>query len=243
MEEEALRETLSTAIRGALVILVLTILRSIAFKLPGVDTMIGSLNAGGYFYVALTVAILVVLLRIFEPLKSIVGYYLAIVIKVGRIPGREQYVKHLVPLSGTIVLLVYVIVVYQYLSPVVVILNEAFLRFGDGVYKALGLSAVAIGALCLWRLWQQSAPLIDLFSGKLSATTAAATTRMVTIPCPSCGTPSDRDQKFCPSCGATLAAPASIASEVPPPVARACAKCGTILAERARFCGECGAAG
>lgn len=217
MDEKTLRVHLSAVFRGAAIVAVLTILRTIAFKLPGVDTMVGSLNAGGYIFLALTIAILFVLVRAFSPLREVVGYYLGVSAKVGKIPGREQYLTHLVPLSKTVVLFVYVILVYQYLSPVAVILNEAFLRWGDGLYKTIGLTAVGVGVLCLWQMWQHAAPLIDVFSGKLSSSASAATVRMVTTTCPGCGVANDRELKFCSACGANLAPPPAPPAPAAPP--------------------------
>jgi len=56
--------------------------------------------------------------------------------------------------------------------------------------------------------------------------------------CASCGTPLQRQHKFCPTCGAAAPVPAP-----PPPaeVKRFCMSCGAELPASAKFCGACGA--
>jgi hypothetical protein len=232
LDDRSLRDALSNVIRGAILLVVLTIIRALAFKLPGVDAMLGPLNAGGYIYVAISAVIIGVLVKMFEPLRKLVGYYLANAAKVGKIPGRERFMPQVVALSGTVVIFVYILAIYKYLGPVLVILNEAFFHW-RGMYKVVGLTTVAIGLVVLVRMWMQASPLIDLLTGKLTETTASATAQIVNVTCPSCRAANDRDAKFCLSCGTSLTAP---------PPAGACAKCGSPLIAAAKFCGNCGAA-
>ncbi len=235
MDEKQFRNALSAVIRGAILLVVLTIIRALASKLPGLDTMIFRLNAWGYIYLAISVVIIVVLVQMFSPLKALVGYYLAAAAKIGKVPGREKYLAHVVPLSGTIVFFVYILVVYKYLFPVAVILNEWMIHWRE-MERALGIAAVVLGIAALVKMWLQASPLIDLFTGKLTETTADATIKLVSVACPACGTQNDRDRKFCASCGASLAAQA-VAADL---AARACAKCGAQNPTAAKFCGECG---
>lgn len=117
LDEKLLREALSAVIRGAILLVVLTIIRALAFKLPGIDAMIGNLNAGGYIYVATSAIIIGVLVKMFAPLKQLVAYYLTAAATIGKVPGREQYLPYVVPLSATIVAFVYIILIYNYLDP------------------------------------------------------------------------------------------------------------------------------
>lgn len=143
---------------------------------------------------------------------------------------------HVIPLSATIVVFVYVLLLYKYLNPVLLILNLAFFHWDDA-NKYFGIAAVVVGLGTLARMWQQASPLIDLSTGKLTNTTASATMQLVSVACPKCSAKNDRDVKFCTACGASLAAPPP-----PPPPAAMCAQCGAPLAPGTKFCGNCGAA-
>lgn len=245
MEEKTFRIALSEVIRDTLLLFVLTILREVAWKLPALDTMILGLNLGGYLHLGLTLGIIFVLVRLFRPLRAVIGHYLAVFAKVGRVPGREQYLAHLVPLSGAIVGFIYVIALYRYLSTVVLVLEVAFFHT-NWLYKTFSIAAVAAGALCLYLMWRHVTPLIHLFTGAITEKTADATARMVTTKCSACGAVCDKELKFCPSCGGSLAAPAYVAPVVaaipPTPAPRVCAQCAGVLTFDAKFCGACGTA-
>jgi len=234
MDEKSFRDALSNVIRGAILLVVLTIIRALAWKLPGLDMRIGTLNVGGYVYLVISGVIIAVLLKMFAPLRALVGYYLAAAAKIGKIPGRDRYLAHVIPLSKTIVLFVYVLLIYKYFAPVLFIVNEAFLEI-DGLYKAFGIAGVVLGLWCLVQMWLQASPLIDLFTGKLTETTAGATLQLVTAACPKCGKKNDTETKFCIECGASMAPP-------PPPAPATCAQCNAVVAAGTKFCGSCGAA-
>jgi hypothetical protein len=55
--------------------------------------------------------------------------------------------------------------------------------------------------------------------------------------CPQCGRPATAEDKFCASCGASLAAPPLVEPE---PVSPQCAQCGRPVSETDRFCPACG---
>lgn len=234
MDEKAFRDALSNVIRGVILLVALTIIRALAKKLPGLDEMVGPLNIWGYIYVAISLLIVGILLRMFAPLKALVGYYLSAAAKIGKIPGRERYLAHVVPLSGTIVVFVYVLLLYKYLAPAIFIVNMAFLDWRS-LDKTFAIASVVIGLACLVQMWLQASPLIDLFTGKLTETTAGATLQLVTAACPKCGKKNDSETKFCIECGASMAPP-------PPPAPATCAQCRAVLAAGTRFCGNCGAA-
>ena len=56
-----------------------------------------------------------------------------------------------------------------------------------------------------------------------------------TIPCPSCGRPASAADKFCASCGASLAEARPVATP-----ANTCPKCGRAVEPGDRFCAGCG---
>ncbi len=234
MDEKSFREALSNVIRGAILLVVLTIIRALARKLPGLDEMIGPLNVWGYIYVAISILIVGILLKMFAPLKALVGYYLAAAAKIGKIAGRERYLQHVVPLSGTIVVFVYILLLYKYLGPAIFIVNAAFIHWRS-FDKAFSITSVVLGLGCLVQMWIQASPLIDLFTGKLTETTAGATLQLVTAACPKCGKKNDTETKFCIECGASMAPP-------PPPAPATCAQCGVALTAGTKFCGSCGSA-
>src|SRR5262245_49372369 len=69
----------------------------------------------------------------------------------------------------------------------------------------------------------------DAMTGGGGAAGAGTATAAPTTPCPSCKTPVPAGARFCPGCGAKMAAPA------------ACASCGQPMPAGAKFCPGCGA--
>jgi hypothetical protein len=241
VDERAFRAALSSVVKGAMLVALLFIVRAVAPKLPGVDTEIGRMTVAAYLRIAVSLVIIGVLVKIYAPLRELATFYLSTAIKVGQLPGREKYLPHVVALSASIILLIYVVVVYQLFAPVMNDLNSAYFH-SKTLRTVIGLAAAAVGLFILVRIWMQAQPLVDLATGKITETAGDATVKVAHVACPKCGAQNDRDTKFCQQCGAPMAPPAPAAAFATAAATRACAQCGAQNAPAARFCGGCGAA-
>jgi hypothetical protein len=96
--------------------------------------------------------------------------------------------------------------------------------FGVFIFRSLGL------------LYNDGAP------AEFKVQAPAVTTAMV---CPSCGTPLQSHDKFCPNCGAPAPAPApppsTPSTQGPETATKFCISCGAKIPSTAVFCGSCGA--
>ena len=167
--------------------------------MPGSETILGHLRIADYINLVISLAILVTLLKIFNPLKAIITFYLATLVKVGKVPGREQYLDHLIAVGDKLTILIYLVVLYPYFAPIILKVNYAFLGFNE-LKTFLAIGGVIFGLYILVMLWINAQPLIEIFTGKLADKVASASTNIAYIACPFCGTKNDLDAGFCVSC-------------------------------------------
>ena len=235
VEEKDFRASLQTLVRGGLVIIVLTILKALAGVIPGTDTVVGRLSVGNYVSLAISLFIIGALIRLFKPLKTVLTFYLATIVKVGKIAGRDQYLDHLLAVAEQLTMLIFLIIMYQYCVPVLITLNFAFIRFNE-LKTLVDIGCVLFGLYIIAMLWKNAQPLVEIFTSKITDKVAGASSKVAYVKCAACGAQNDIDAGFCVSCGATM----SKASAESKATSLHCAKCGNENAVAAKFCQKCG---
>ena len=88
---------------------------------------------------------------------------------------------------------------------------------------------------------QQSIQALESEIQRIRDAQAAAAQKPAADACPSCGSKLEGTLKFCPTCGASLAAEPVPEDNLSDPSKKTCSNCGKELSPEQRFCGACGA--
>ena len=203
IEEKDFRETLQRALKGILVIVALMILKGVVGFLLRVDDRFGGLTPGAWIEVVFSLVIVGFAIKLYQPVKTIVTFYLAALVKVGKLPGRDKYLGNLVAAAGNLTLLVFVLSIYAYILPTILQCNEAFLHF-RALMTLLNIM-ILLGAIgILFMLWKNAQPLIDLLTGHITDKVSNFSSGKASAKCPSCKAKNDQEAAFCIICGTPL---------------------------------------
>jgi hypothetical protein len=237
IDERTFKESLQTAIKGVVGIVALLILKSIisSFLQTGVEFAGMALDA--WIEVAIALVVVGFVFKLYAPVKTIVIFYLAALVKVGKVPKRDQYLGNLIAVAENVTLLVFMLIIYRCLMPVVFECNSAFLHF-RALTTILNVVILLASVGILLVLWKNARPVVDLLTGHITDTVSTLSSGFAYVNCPACSTKNDRDALFCVSCGGKMGQPAAAA----PDVASCCPQCATANAAAAKFCYKCGAA-
>jgi len=233
IEEKDFREAVRRVVRSVIVIVALSVMKNV----------VASLNvAGGDFagvsfsvWVALVISLVIValLFTLYQPVKAIITFYLAVLVKVGKMPERDKYLNNLIAVAGNLTLLIFLLSIYSYLEPVIVLCNAAFLQFSALVTSLNVVVLLAVIGILLV-LWKNAQPLVDLLTGKITDTVSTLSSNIAFVNCPAYNAKNDLDAAFCASCGGKM---------VPPTVSKnSCPQCAAENAPTAKFCYKCGTA-
>lgn len=235
IDENTFRTAFRAVVRGVFIIIVLSLFKSLTEHIPGAETTFGKLRFGDWLDILLTLGVVGILVRIFVPLKQVIAFYLSMFMKVGRIPGREKLHDRIIALSQLLVLFVYLVVLYQYLMPVILQLNDAFLDWKK-LKMFLDIGSVLFGVYILVMLWREGDPVIEVITGGITDKVAGSSVKAAYRECGKCGAKNDLDAGFCTACGGSLATTAPGGGGT-----AACGSCGSVNPSSARFCHKCGA--
>ncbi|MGE0225061.1 MAG: zinc ribbon domain-containing protein [Acetobacteraceae bacterium] len=235
IDESVFRASFRAVVRGVFIIIVLSLFKSLTEHIPGAETAFGKLRFSDYLDILLTLGVVAILVRIFVPLKQVIAFYLSMLMKVGKIPGRDMLLGRIIALSQLLVLFVYLVVLYQYLMPVILQLNNAFLDW-DKLKMILDIGSVLFGVYILVMLWREGDPVIEVITGGITDKVAGSSVKAAYRDCAKCGARNDLDAEFCTGCGTSMnqsAGGSGIAS---------CPRCSATSPAGARFCQKCGMA-
>jgi ribosomal protein L40E len=236
IDENTFRASFRAVVRGIIIIVVLSLFKALTEHIPGAETTLGKLRFSDYLDILLTLGIVGILVRIFVPLKQVIAFYLSMFMKVGKVPGREKLLDRIIALSQLLVLFVYLVVLYEYLMPVILQLNDAFLDWKK-LKMVLDIGSVLFGVYLLAMLWREGDPVIEVITGGITDKVAGSSVKAAYRDCAKCGARNDLDAEFCTGCGSGLVSipPAGMQS-------LSCSRCGTANPASARFCQKCGGA-
>jgi len=206
IEEKDFRESLQRLLKGAFAVVALVVLKTVVgFFLNADDRFLG-MTPGAWVDVVLSLVIVGFAATLYQPVKTVVAFYLAALVKAGKLPGWDKHLDNLVAAAGNLTLLVFVLFGYLYVLPVIKQINYAFLHFG---FLTTALNVIVLfGAMgILFMLWKNVEPFIDLLTGLITDKVSALSSRIAYVDCPACNTRNNRDSGFCVSCGATLHMP------------------------------------
>ena len=223
----------------ALMIGALLIGRYLIALLPGMETRLGSLDIYGWLSIAVSIAVLVLMIRVYTPLHIVVLYYfsnkLGVTVRTG-----EQY-QQLQSLCKYAQAFLFLVVLYPTLFPTLRTLiyllaqNSYSARTHEaikGLLNVITVLAVGAGLFFLYSIWSIMRPQLQKLNERISNTIVAAGTAKFT--CPKCQTVNEPGTRFCNNCGETL--------QQPKPSAVICPQCNAANQPETKFCGNCGAA-
>jgi len=237
IEEKAFKESLRNTIKGVIVIVALLFLKAIVSSFLQTGVEFAGMTLYAWFEFAIVLVIVSFIFKLYKPVKAIVTFYLAALVKVGKIPKRDQYLVNLIAVADNMTLLIFMLIIYRCLLPVFLECNSAFLHFG-ALATILNVIILLASVGILLVLWKNARPVVDLLTGHITDTVSTLSSGFAYVDCPACGTKNDRDALFCVSCGGKLGQPVDVA----PTVTNCCPQCATVNATAARFCCKCGTA-
>lgn len=234
VDEKTFRDAFRTVVRGIIIVVVLSLFKSITEYLPGGDYVLGKFRFSVYITMLLDLAIVVILVRMYTSVKTVVTFYLSAFMKVGKIPGRDKLMDHIIAISQHLVLLMYLIVMYEYLTPVAMDINNAYLEWRK-LKMIIDIGSVLFGVYILMMLWKDGQPVVEMITGGITDKVTGATAKATYVACSKCGSNNDPDAEFCGSCGTKLSSVSAGESQM-----INCSTCGTVNPQTAKFCQKCG---
>ena len=234
--QQEFREALRRVVKGAIVIAALTFLMMILNSIRATEPYFSGMSIRSWIQTVYALIIVGVLITLFKPARTVVTFYLAAMLKVGTVPGRERHAGSVAAMADKLTLLLVVLISYACLDPVVTKLNTAFLHANSVVtcFNAI----VILGAIVIvLALWTRAQPLVDELSGHIADKVAPQAKGNAPTVCSKCGAKNEPDDAFCAVCGESMKAP-------PPPPAPTikggCPKCAAVNPPDSKFCYQCG---
>jgi ribosomal protein L40E len=201
--QEFNKAMLSKVIAGIITILTIAFLRYLVGILPGMDFVLGRAVLGFWLKMALSLALLVIMLRLFTPIKIVAQYYIGLICRVTT-SRSDPHLFAQVSSAGTyVVLIVYLGVFYQAVLPALMGLGNIFLGPDPQLYTIVKLIFALVGIILVIKLITILKPLMARVTTAITDSTAAFTEEMDSKLCAGCGARVPRTAKFCPSCGRT----------------------------------------
>lgn len=235
IEEAAFREALRRVVKGLVVIVALTILSAVVGSFHDVGVSFRGQPLTAWIAVVISLIVAGFLLTLYRPVATVVTFYLTVVAKVGKLPGRDQYLGNLAAVAANLTFLAFFVAIYEYLLPVIEQCNLAFLHVKSLTTILNVLALLAVIAILLV-LWKNANPVIDLLTGHISDKVSTVSSGLAYVNCPACQARNDRDAAFCVSCGADLKNKAAAA----PLPTTGCPRCAADNPPSAKFCHKCG---
>ena len=237
MEEKAFKESLQNTVKGIIVIVALLFLKAIVSSFLQAGVSFAGMSLGEWIELAISLVIVGFVFKLYQPVKAIVTFYLAALVKIGKVPKRDQFLVNLIAVAENLTLLIFMLIIYRCLLPVFLECNSAFLHFGA---LAMILNVVilfaSVGILLV--LWKNARPVVDFLTGHITDTVSNLSSGIAYVNCPACGTKNDRDALFCVSCGAKMGQTVDVA----PANTGCCPQCAAVNPSSAKFCQKCGTA-
>jgi hypothetical protein len=234
MDEKRLAADIGTFIRALLLGILLQVLRSVAGSVPGAEQALAAVRLSDWLFGFLTLALAGVLVSAYAPLCSLVAFYLGALVRGARMPGRDEHLPQVARLAQRLVLLAYLIGLYQLLWPALERLAPALPGFA-GLKVLVQAAAFLVGLAVLALVWHEASSLIDVMTERMTQGATAVSLTLAYARCSACDARNDRDAAFCTSCGATLGRAVSDGART-----RSCGSCGAANDDAARFCLNCG---
>lgn len=230
---DQMRRSRNSLIGTGIFLIVLAVLSSMAFRLPGSEEYVGDgLAVGDIIKVVIALIMFFIVLGARSSLTTVVAYGLNSMWKVDQDPTRVKASPSIQTLSREIANIVAIAIIW----PIIAGVLSTLFRL-DVLYELdwlLILLNVLFISLLLWRLfmgYQLLQSTLDVVSGEPAKVVAPAE-RI----CPKCGASNLPAAKFCSSCAANLEQKAAEAI-----TSLRCAKCGTENEPNAKFCMNCAA--
>ncbi len=239
IDERDLRETLNRVVKGVIVIVALSVMRAVAASFLRPSASYGSMTLNSWTRIIISLVIVAFVIKLYSPVKALAAFYLSAFAKASKMPGRDKHLNHLLVVGERVVLLVFLVIIYQCLLPIIIQLNVSFFRFSDlTVFLNVAILVAVIGVL-VW-IWKDAQPLVELLTGRFTDKVSTLSSGLAYVSCAACGAKNDRDAMFCVSCGSKMGQQTA----APEPVNKAvcCSQCGAENAPAAKFCCKCGAA-
>lgn len=196
------RATLQRLVHYVIVLIALWIGQSVVQYLPGTDIVLGQIPLGAWLQLAISVAILVLMLLILAPLRIVIQYYVGLLFRVsGQLAARADCQPTVSAAATYTVMVTYVAIIYWSVLPSVLTFVGIFLGPSSPVIKLTKLAVAILGIVLVVRLVLALHPLIGKATGAITDKAMEATEKADCRPCPACGASMRRDAKFCPNCG------------------------------------------
>jgi hypothetical protein len=236
MDDKRLAGDIGTFIRAVLLSLALQVLRSVSGSIPGAEQALAGVRLSEWLFAFLTLALGGVLISAYGPLCALASFYLGALVRGARVPGRERHLPQVARLAQRLVLLGYLIALFQLLAPAVERLAPALPGFA-GLKILVQATAFLVGLAILALIWHDTSALIDVLTERIARGATAVSLTLAYARCRACNSRNDRDAEFCTTCGAVIVHGTDEAART-----RSCGSCGAANDDKARFCLSCGQA-
>ena len=203
IEKKAFTEAMRRVVKGVVAIVGLIVLKAVGLSFLRVNSYFAGMTFHSWIEVVIALIIVGLEIKRYQAVKTVVTFRLTTWVRVGRIPGRENYLGNLVAVAGNLTLLIYVVPLYMYLLPRITECNYAFMHFGS-LTTMLNVSVCIAVVGVLFVLWKDAQVLIDLLTGDITDKVAPLSSDIAYVDCPACGTKNNRDAVFCLSCGGVM---------------------------------------
>lgn len=201
IDAQEFREALHRAVKGGIGLAAVIVLKCIIGFFWKRSSHWESLRLSDWVQMLLTLVLVGFLIRLYQPVKALVAFYLAALVKAGKLPGRDKYLGNFLAVAQRLTLLLFAVVVYGFLLPVISQGNDSFLHFRYliTIFNVCAFLAVA-GILFL--LWKEDGRLLfDLLTGHITDRVSTLSSNLAYATCPACHDQNDLDADFCISCG------------------------------------------
>jgi hypothetical protein len=203
VDNRSYSESFGAVVKAAMLIIVLFILKAVARSLPGTDTEVGPLAVSEYIRWIVSIGILVVLLGVSGKLKVVVSNFISKIISQKILAKSEKAAASPDRIAGSIVALVYLIIIYAVFLPVLSEINYQFIGF-DEFETIVKWAALVFGLYMLVMLWKNAQPLIDVTAAQIT-TRVTGQSHESTVACRICDVQNEVSAKFCKACGKAMA--------------------------------------
>ena len=196
------RQMLRSLIHNIVVMILLGAAQMFIEYLPGTDISLGRLTLGGWIGIGIAAAIVVLMILIARPLGEVSSYYIGLIFRVqGALADNPELQARVHSATIYFVLLAYLAVFYWTVLSSFLTLMVVSFDFPANLMKLVKLSCAILGIVLVIAFVRAVRPLAAHFTDKVTDRTMAATQKLDSKACVSCGSQIPLASKFCPSCG------------------------------------------
>lgn len=196
------KAALAAVVQGVLAVGLCAVLQIVVDLLPGMDLMIGRASLSFWVRAALTVGIVVFMLRLLSPLRGLTTYYIGLMFRASSALSSDIEAQKAISSAGLYtVLLLYAAILYQAAIPSILGAISLLIGYHPALVALIKLAFAATGIVLVIKIVLTMKPLATRLTSKVTERAAGLAANVDPQSCASCGSHLAPEMKVCPSCG------------------------------------------